>query len=33
MSEMYADIANPIYDGAFKYLLDDNRIAKIFLSA
>jgi len=30
---MYADIANPIYDGAFKYLLDDNRIAKIFLSA
>ena len=26
-------IANPIYDGAFKYLLDDNRIAKLFLSA
>jgi len=26
-------IANPLYDGAFKYLLDDNRIAKIFLSA
>ena len=25
-------IANPIYDGAFKYLLDDNRIAKLFLS-
>ncbi len=33
MHEEYADIANPIYDGAFKYLLDDNRIAKIFLSA
>jgi len=25
-------IANPIYDGAFKYLLDDNRIARFFLS-
>ncbi len=25
-------IANPIYDGAFKYLLDDNRVAKFFLS-
>ena len=25
-------IANPIYDGAFKYLLDDNRIAMLFLS-
>ena len=25
-------IANPIYDGAFKYLLDDNRIARLFLS-
>ena len=29
----YANIANPIYDGVFKYLLDDNRIAKLFLSA
>jgi hypothetical protein len=28
-----ANIANPIYDGAFKYLLDDNKIARIFLSA
>jgi len=26
-------IANPIYDVAFKYLLDDNGAAKIFLSA
>jgi len=25
-------IANPIYDAAFKYLLDDNRIARLFLS-
>jgi hypothetical protein len=25
-------IANPIYDGAFKYLLDDNRVARFFLS-
>lgn len=25
-------IANPIYDGAFKYLFDDNRIARLFLS-
>ena len=25
-------IANPIYDGAFKYLLDDNRVARLFLS-
>lgn len=24
-------IANPIYDGAFKYLLDDNRIARLFV--
>lgn len=28
-----ATIANPIYDSAFKYLLDDERIARIFLSA
>ena len=26
-------IANPIYDVAFKYLLEDNKVAKIFLSA
>jgi len=25
-------IANPIYDGAFKYLLADNRVARLFLS-
>ena len=25
-------IANPIYDGVFKYLLDDNSVAKLFLS-
>ena len=25
-------ISNPIYDGAFKYLLDDNRVARLFLS-
>ena len=32
MSTESTRIANPIYDGAFKYLLDDNRIAKLFLS-
>jgi hypothetical protein len=32
MSTEPTRIANPIYDGAFKYLLDDNRIAKLFLS-
>ena len=26
-------IANPIYDVAFKYMLEDNKVAKIFLSA
>ena len=26
-------IANPIYDSVFKYLLDDNRVAKVFISA
>ena len=26
-------IANPIYDSVFKYLLDDNKIAKLFISA
>ncbi len=26
-------IANPIYDVVFKYLLDDNKVAKVFLSA
>ncbi len=28
-----ANIANPIHDGALKYLLDDNKVARIFLSA
>jgi hypothetical protein len=32
MSSGTLRIANPIYDGAFKYLLDDNRIARLFLS-
>ena len=32
MATQLTRIANPIYDGAFKYLLDDNRIAKLFLS-
>ncbi len=27
------EIANPIYDVVFKYLLEDNKVAKIFLSA
>jgi len=27
------NIANPIYDSVFKYLLDDNRVAKVFISA
>jgi len=26
-------IANPIYDAVFKYLLDDNRVARLFISA
>jgi len=26
-------IANPIYDVVFKYLLEDNKVAKLFLSA
>ena len=33
MQADFANIANPIYDGVFKYLLDDNRIARLFLSA
>ena len=32
MSPHTLRIANPIYDAAFKYLLDDNRIARLFLS-
>ena len=28
-----AIIANPIYDSVFKYLMEDNRVAKILLSA
>lgn len=27
------EIANPIYDVVFKYLLEDNKVAKLFLSA
>jgi hypothetical protein len=27
------EIANPIYDVVFKYLMEDNKVAKIFLSA
>ena len=26
-------IANPIYDSVFKYLMDDNRVAKLIVSA
>ena len=26
-------IANPIYDVVFKYMLEDNKVAKLFLSA
>jgi len=26
-------IANPIYDVAFKYMLEDHKVAKLFLSA
>lgn len=33
MQANFANIANPIYDGVFKYLWGDNRIAKLFLSA
>ncbi|MEN9444335.1 MAG: hypothetical protein RIS47_1225, partial [Bacteroidota bacterium] len=29
----HMNIANPVYDSVFKYLLDDNRVAKIFISA
>jgi hypothetical protein len=29
---MKIQIVNPIYDGAFKYLMDDNQIAKLILS-
>jgi hypothetical protein len=32
MKSETTNIANPIYDGAFKYLLDDNRVARFFLS-
>ena len=28
-----AIIANPIYDSVFKFLLEDNRVARILLSA
>ena len=26
-------IANPIYDSVFKFLMEDNRVAKVLLSA
>ena len=26
-------IANPIYDSVFKYMMEDDRVAKIMLSA
>ena len=26
-------IANPIYDAVFKFLMEDKKVAKIFLSA
>ena len=26
-------IANPIYDVVFKYMLEDNKVAKLFISA
>ena len=30
---MVVYVANPLYDAVFKYLMEDNRIAKTFLSA
>ena len=30
---MIITVANPIYDSVFKYLMDDNRVAKTVLSA
>ena len=30
---MIISVANPIYDAVFKYLMEDNRVAKIVLSA
>ena len=30
---MMIQIANPIYDSVFKYLMEDERIAKTLLSA
>ena len=30
---MMISIANPIYDAVFKYLMEDNRVAKTVLSA
>ena len=29
---MMISIANPIYDAVFKYLMEDNRVAKTVLS-
>ena len=30
---MLVKIANPIYDAVFKYMLEDDRVARILLSA
>ena len=30
---MIVNVANPIYDAVFKYLMEDERIAKTLLSA
>ena len=30
---MMVNIANPIYDSVFKYLMEDERIAKTLISA
>ena len=30
---MIITVANPIYDSVFKYLMEDNRVAKTVLSA
>ena len=30
---MFIHVANPIYDSVFKYIMEDERIAKTMLSA
>jgi hypothetical protein len=32
-TEMFMQIANPIYDSVFKYMMDDSKVAKLLLSA